>query len=91
MNGKYIHKDDAVRLTAKLKATLAGLEAELCRAIEGRIAEGLTAAEARVAAEAEVAAVLKAVDQAEATMKAELEAVAVVLDIDDDDDDVGLT
>jgi hypothetical protein len=80
----YIKKTDADRLTDKLKAMLAGLEAELYRAIEGRIAEGLTPSEARAAADAEVAAVLKAVDQVEAALHAELD--GIVVDIDDDDD-----
>jgi hypothetical protein len=82
VSDKYIRRTDADRITGKIMTALAALEQELHRAIMEHIAQGMTPAEARAAAEKEVGAALKAADQIEASVRAELDAVAVESDDD---------
>lgn len=85
MSSKYIRKTDADRIIKAGTAALAALEQELLRAIDQQIAAGVAGAQIRAQAEAEVKAVLTAIDQVEAATYAQLDAASV--DGPDTDDD----
>jgi hypothetical protein len=84
VSGKYISMTDAARILDQSKAALAGLEDKLYLAILERITPDMTQAEISAITEAEVASMMKQLDQMEAETYAQLDAAAV-----DGPDDAG--